>query len=183
MSDDELNKLFKGVPSTELFRKFWDIVQKDIPTLKAMFTTLPTQLQIKGVELANITIHHFIDILEFIMTRFENDDPYKSLKSSKEDFKPELRLHNFNNDEKYSYYLNTLLPTFVGERYLPILWHDIRHILSSSITSCVLMEDMLQDEEIDFEDIDQLLQVLKDLINHFTIFLNATADYEKQLFG
>lgn len=182
MTEAEIIKLFENVPTTHLFRKAKSLIHNDIVAIKGLLKTKITELSPEDFEEASNKVGNVMQLIDYVVKVGIQDDPYLQARTIQNQMK--LRWVDFNKYEDfYSYYRNDMLPNVDTKSYFASLRSDIFGCLANIISYCKLSESLLQDEVIDYSAVSELMQISDELSWRFEAMINATADYEQQLFG
>ena len=108
--------------------------------------------------------------------------PIVSTRSSDRNFVKDRKTRFDTYDECYTYYFSVFLPSVYGDRFHDYVRHELVSRLNGLISIIELIKSLHDKKQLNDDDLRALIENCKDMVWVFRAIVDASADYEKELF-
>lgn len=180
--EDDLIKLFQGVSNTHVFRHWQKLAKTDLEELAILLEKEWQTLTADDLDEPINTMSFHKGILIHLIEKFGKRNPYaNTLQSDVISSQKEDELHTYH--ELYSYYI-TQLSIFSRENFIHIWRWSFNNPMNCIIGFLSLHQVYLNDKfAMETDEIEGNFKEISSSVIKVQALLDATADYEKELFG
>lgn len=182
MGYDTLKKYFDTIPMTHIYRELQSSIQPWLDKLEVLVSARENDNILQELEICETTLYSFMEIIRYITQRGGEENPYHSLIPQATTHKEMTSSQSGSYEDLYDHQFSVRLPARHGEEFFRFASYDILH----SLTLVPSWVNIIRESIVERRDEGQIYEDAEFIKYCMTLVranIDATADYEKQLFG